>query len=123
MKRRSKAGGKVGKAGRRRAATSKRLRPPNAVPARRSTTTGQETARLTRERNEALEREKATSEVLRVISSSPERLELVFQAMLENAVRICEAKFGVLYRFDGAAFHYAAEVGAPTEYTDFNRHR
>jgi GAF domain-containing protein len=43
--------------------------------------------------------------------------------MLENAVRLCEAKFGVLYRFDGAAFHYAAEVGAPTAYTEFNRHR
>ena len=43
--------------------------------------------------------------------------------MLENATRICEAKFGVLYRFDGQAFHFAAEVGAPLEYTEFNRRR
>jgi GAF domain-containing protein len=77
----------------------------------------------TRELSESLEQQTATSEVLRVISSSPGELEPVFQAMLENAVRICEAKFGVLYRFDGSGFHYAAEVGAPTAYTKFNRQR
>jgi GAF domain-containing protein len=38
-------------------------------------------------------------------------------------VRICDAKFGVLYRFDGAAFHFAAEVGTPSEYLEFNRQR
>ena len=43
--------------------------------------------------------------------------------MLENATRICEAKFGMLYRFDGQAFHFAAEVGAPLEYAEFNRRR
>ena len=72
---------------------------------------------------ESLEQQTATSEVLSVISSSPGELEPVFKAMLENATRICEAKFGMLYRFDGQAFHFAAEVGAPLEYAEFNRRR
>ncbi|MGB5184557.1 MAG: GAF domain-containing protein, partial [Xanthobacteraceae bacterium] len=77
----------------------------------------------TNDLTESLEQQTATSEVLSVISSSPGQLEPVFKAMLENATRICEAKFGVLYRFDGQAFHFAAEVGAPLEYTEFNRRR
>ena len=71
--------------------------------------------------SESLEQQTATSEVLRVISSSPGELEPVFQAMLENATRICEAKFGVLYRFDGETFHFAAEVGSPPALADFYR--
>jgi signal transduction histidine kinase len=43
--------------------------------------------------------------------------------MLENAVRICEAKFGSLYRFDGENFHFAAEVGTPLEYATFQKDR
>ena len=62
---------------------------------------------------EALEQQTATSEVLRVISSSPGELEPVFQAMMENAVRICDAKFSTLFRFDGNRFCLEAQFVSP----------
>ena len=79
--------------------------------------------RRTRELSELLEQQTATSEVLRVISSSPGELEPVFQAMLENATRICEAKFGTLFRFDGKLFHPAAQVGTPPRLFEFYKQR
>ena len=63
--------------------------------------------------SEALDQQTATSEVLRVISGSPGELELVFQAMLANATRVCEATFGVMYLFEGNAFHAVALHGPP----------
>src|SRR5947199_1668518 len=65
----------------------------------------------TRELSESLEQQTATSEVLQVISSSPGELDPVFNAMLENAVRICDAKFGVLFRYDGSASRSAGWRG------------
>jgi len=73
--------------------------------------------------SEALEQQTATSEVLRVISSSPGELEPVFQAMLENAVRVCEAKFGTMYRYDGDMFHPTAVLNAPPTLSEFLQQR
>ena len=70
---------------------------------------------------EALEQQTATSQVLRVISASPGKLIPVFQAMLENAVRICNAKFGNLLRYDGSAYTMAAMHGAPPEWEKYRR--
>jgi signal transduction histidine kinase len=67
---------------------------------------------------EALEQQTATSEVLSVISSSPGELQPVFETMLENAIRICEAKFGVLYRFDNGAFCPATWLGVPPAFAN-----
>src|SRR5499427_6765197 len=64
--------------------------------------------------SESLEQQTATSEVLNVISSSPGELEPVFQTILEKAVRICDANFGILFRFDGDNFHPAAQFNTPT---------
>jgi GAF domain-containing protein len=73
----------------------------------------------TRELTESLEQQTATSEVLQVISTSPGELKPVFQTMLDNAVRICEAKFGILFLYDGDSFDTAALVGVPQAYADF----
>src|SRR5262249_25392185 len=67
-----------------------------------------ENTRLLNELRQSLEQQTATADVLRVISSSPGELEPVFLSMLANAVRICEAKFGVLYLNEGDAFRVAA---------------
>src|SRR5262249_38771834 len=77
--------------------------------------------RLKSERDEALEQLAATSEVLKVIFSSPGELEPVFQTMLENARRICEAKFGALYRCEGDALRTVAMHGAPQTFVEERR--
>jgi two-component system NtrC family sensor kinase len=66
-----------------------------------------------RELSESLEQQTATSEVLKVISSSPGELEPVFQAILENATRLCAAKFGNLWLCEDGGFKLAAIYGIP----------
>jgi class 3 adenylate cyclase len=70
---------------------------------------------------EALEQQTATSEVLQVISSSPGDLEPVFATILEKAVRICDAKFGNIYRWDGEAFHLVAAQNTPPAFAEFRQ--
>src|SRR6266403_1219787 len=115
MRRRSRAGPERAKSRRRKRVTQRRrgLRNPTA-----DHKTQSDLAQLIRERDEALEREKATADVLRVISSSPGELEPVFEAMLANATRICEAKFGVMFRYDAEMLRAAAWVGVPPAYEE-----
>jgi len=113
--RRSGASGKSIKMRRRKKVAPKRRNAPKAVRHRSSSPAEQETevAQLRRELSEAREQQAASAEVLKTISSSPGDLEPVFDVMLQNATRICEAKFGTLYLYDGNAFRPGAMLGAP----------
>jgi GAF domain-containing protein len=77
-----------------------------------------ENTRLLNELRESLQQQTATSEVLQVISSSPGELEPVFEAMLANATRICEAKFGTMHLYEGGAFRVVAQKDAPRAYIE-----
>src|SRR5271155_1911116 len=77
-----------------------------------------ENTRLLNELRQSLEQQTATADVLRVISSSPGELEPVFQAMLENATRICHAKFGILMLRDSDGFRSVSVHGAPAAYAE-----
>jgi GAF domain-containing protein len=121
MRRRSRAGGEPAKSRRgKQAALKQRNAPKSGVrripPVRQET----EVARLTRERDEAVEhlsealkQQTAASEVLRLISGSPSELGAVFDAILVNATRLCEAKFGILLLWEGDAFRTVALHNAP----------
>ena len=120
MKRRSRAGGKASKARGREASKTKR-RDASKTASSSAPVQDAEVARLTRELNEALEQQTATSEVLQVISGSPGDLQPVFATMLENAVRICDAKFGNIYRWDGEALHLVAAHNTPPAFAEARR--
>ena len=120
MKRRSRAGGEP--TNRRRRKASK----PERRDASRTASSSQhikdaEVARLTRELTEAREQQTATSEVLQVIRSPPGDLQPVFAAMLEKAVRICDATFGNIYRWDGETGHLVATYNTPPALAEHRR--
>jgi signal transduction histidine kinase len=73
---------------------------------------------LLNELRESLQQQTATADVLKVISRSPGELQPVFVAMLENAVRICEAKLGMLYLYDSDAFRPVAHHNSPSGYAE-----
>jgi GAF domain-containing protein len=96
-----------------RASGTEAARPPSAA--------GQESeiARVKRELSEARHQQIAAADVLRLISSSPGELRPVFQAILENATRICEAKFGNLWLREGNGFRIVETHGAPLKYREY----
>ena len=123
MRRRDKIGGKERKTQRRQAVRRHNSAKVAHRRKRPAANAAERIALLTRERDEALERQTATSEVLTVIGSSPGELEPVFNAILENATRICEAKFGTLYRYDGGVFYPVTFHKVPSSFADFLRKR
>ena len=118
MKRRSKAGGAPIKGRRRKPPKPEHHNAPKTAPRSKPSPSsqGRLVARLTHELRETTEQHTATSEILRVISSSPSDLQPVFQAMLKNAVRLCDAKFGNIYRWDGDALHLVATQNVPAAF-------
>jgi class 3 adenylate cyclase len=121
MKRRPRAGQGPAKARPRKGLKRKSGSAPKAVSRGRSSLGQTQVARLTRERDEALEQQTATSEVLQTISSSPGDLEPVFAAMLEKAVRICDADFGNIFRWDGDALQLVAAHNTPPALAEARR--
>ena len=117
MRRRGNPGGKAAKAQRPR--TLKRRNTPSSVAPNEVT----DAARLTHERDEALEQFTATSEVLKIVSASPDDLDRVFQSILENATRLCGAKFGTLYLSKEDGFYAAAFHNAPPAFVEARKNQ
>src|SRR5579862_2880699 len=118
MKRRGTVGGKAAKVRAHKAATRKGRHAPDMK--RRRDRLAIENARLlnelrqrTDDLTEALEQQTATSEMLRVISSSPGELDPVFKAMLENATRLCDASFGTLWLRESDGMMRTAALHGP----------
>ena len=114
MRRRATAGRKPAKTRHR-----KRMRKRSSVTANQSNLSlRQRLKRHARELEEARDERAAIADVLRIISSSPGELDAVFQAILTNAVRICEANFGDLYLREADGFRMAASHNAPPAYVE-----
>ena len=119
MRRHDKAGRKAVKAGRRKTLT--RCNAPKAARGRRPLATSKEAnvARLTRERDESLEQQAATADVLRVISRSTFNLQTVLDTLVQSAARLCEADIAAIGRPRDTVFYYEATYGFSPEITEF----
>ena len=124
MKRRSKVTGKPVKPRRHKASKPKRGLAPNVAsrPATSAVGRDEQIARLTYERDKALEQQAATTDILQLISSSPENLQAVFATILENAVRICDASFGDIGQLeDGVIRLLAIHKATPAAFIEPRR--
>ena len=125
MRRRDQAGGKAIKATRRKAL--KRRNAPKTVRHRNPAATTKDVARLTREREEALEQQTATSEVLSIIRRSPADAQPVFDAIVQSAARLCGGIFSAVYLYDDDLLRIAATNNfspqATRQILDFREHR
>ena len=117
MRRRSRAGGEPAKAQRRKTGARKSRITPKAVHPRSSSAAREETkvARLTRERDEAFQQQRATADVLKVISRSAFNLQAVLKALTVSAVRLCAADLGFIFQQDGDVLRLVADFGVSRE--------
>jgi signal transduction histidine kinase len=115
MRRRSRAGGEPVKTRRRKMAAQKRRNATKSVHGRSSSVAvfQEQLDRRTHELSEALEQQKATAEILRVIRTSPADVQPVFETIVRNAVSLCGSVYANVFRFDGELLHFVASHQSP----------
>ena len=120
MRRRSKPGREPAKARRRKTVTPKRRNGPKAMRRRRSSAAGldKKVALLTRERDEALARQIATADILRVISQSPNDERPVFDSIVLTAARLLRCDLALVLLCDGATYSHAAVASPEGPFAD-----